>query len=75
MFTAKRRCPTNYRFSAALNFCYLLVPILADFQTAMDHCEGIGARLAVLPTMAHVDYLKAGLFYIIQYQNERIPYY
>ncbi|XP_062593859.1 uncharacterized protein LOC134255357 [Saccostrea cucullata] len=55
------KCPTNYRFSAALNFCYLAVTTPADFLTAKAHCESLHSRLAVLPTMGYVDYIKAGM--------------
>ncbi|XP_061183366.1 uncharacterized protein LOC133191636 [Saccostrea echinata] len=52
-------CPTNYRFSAPLNFCYLVVTTPADFLTAKEHCESLHSRLAVLPTMEYIDYLRA----------------
>lgn len=57
--STKIRCPLNYRYSPALDFCYIEITTSADFQTAKSHCEGIGARLAVLATMEHINYIKS----------------
>lgn len=57
--STKIRCPINYRYSPALDFCYIEISTSADFQTAKSHCESIGARLAVLPTMEHINYIKS----------------
>ncbi|XP_061183367.1 uncharacterized protein LOC133191637 [Saccostrea echinata] len=53
-----RTCPSNYRYSPALNFCYRPFATQLDFATARSHCESLGDRLAVLPTMAHVNFIK-----------------
>lgn len=63
--TAKIRCPINYRYSPALDFCYIEISTSADFQTAKSHCKSIGARLAVLPTMEHINYIKSGTYFKI----------
>ncbi|XP_078331062.1 uncharacterized protein LOC111119257 [Crassostrea virginica] len=55
----KPKCPTNYRYSLALDFCYIAITVEADYQGAKTYCEGLGARLAVLPTRAHIDFLKS----------------
>nr|XP_022286667.1 C-type mannose receptor 2-like [Crassostrea virginica] len=48
-------CPSNFRWDASLNMCYFVEETHMIWQDAKTNCESIGARLAILDTVAKLD--------------------
>ncbi|XP_078334049.1 uncharacterized protein LOC111107829 [Crassostrea virginica] len=54
-----KKCPLSFHYSSSLNFCYIQTTHGDEFPGAIAYCKSIGCRLAILPTLNHILFLKA----------------